>query len=48
MDQFTRIKDKQSSANLDENKISKAGCRYLSKANWKKITYIRLGILKIT
>jgi hypothetical protein len=29
------IKNKQLLADLENTKISKAGCRWLSKANWK-------------
>jgi hypothetical protein len=28
---------------LGENKITKIGCRWLSKANWKKLSCINLG-----
>ena len=29
--------------NLGNNKISKSGCKWLSKANWKQLNTIRLS-----
>jgi hypothetical protein len=34
----------QYSINLGKNGISETGCRWLSKANWKKLNFIWLGM----
>ena len=34
-------------ADLEKNNISKAGCRWLSKANWKLLDTIKLGLIEI-
>ena len=29
---------------IESNNIGDAGCEYLSKANWKKLTYLNISI----
>ena len=33
---------------LDHNKISKTGCKWLNKANWKQLGSIWLGRIQVT
>jgi len=42
-----RIINRQFIFDLGNYCISKAGCRWLSKANWKHIAYIELGSIEL-
>ena len=48
MEIFGGFKVEQFFPNLDNTNISKTGCLWLCKANWKQLDIIWLGRIKVT